>query len=117
MITPSGNTDVLVVTIDDFFSTSTNGLDSGHMVKYKDYFKNSSGLQLDTVIGSDVSSYAYSNIKTYSLPITRSLSSNNGEDWPASTKSYSVLKVCFYTSTKTFSTTNFINATSACYNY
>ena len=115
LITPSGNTDVLVVTIDDFYSTSSNN--SGHIVTYKDYFRNTSGLQLDTVTTFDVSSYTYSNQMTYQLPITRNLASNSGEDWPASTKSYSVLKVCFYSSATTFAVSTFNQGYSACYNY
>lgn len=102
LITPAGNTDVLVVTIDDFYSTSTDGSVSGHQVSYKDYFRNASGLQLDTITLYDVSSYSYKNTMIYSLPITRTLNSNNNEDWPASQKKYSVLKVCFYTSDSTF---------------
>ena len=78
LITPSGNTDVLVVTIDDFYSSSNNGQNQGHIVSYKDYFKNASGLQLDTVTTYDVSSYSYSSKMTYSLPITRNLASNSG---------------------------------------
>ena len=76
--TSSGNTDVLVVQIDDFYSTSSNGQNSGHIVTYKDYFKNSSGLNLDTITGFDVSSYIYSTKMSYTLPITRNTGSNSG---------------------------------------
>ena len=117
LITPSGNTDVLVVSIDDFYTTSSNGQNSGHIVTYRDYFKNASGLQPDTITTYDVSSYTYSNTMTYQLPITRSLGSNSGQDWPASSQAYSVLKVCFYTSTTTFSISAFNAATPTCYNY
>jgi len=54
---------------------------------------------------------------TYQLPITRSLGSNSGQDWPASAQAYSVLKVCFYTSSTTFSLSAFNSATPTCYNY
>jgi hypothetical protein len=79
---------VLVVTIDDFYSTSSNGQNNGHLVSYKDYFRNSTGLQPDTYTANDVSSYAYNSKMTYQLPITRTTSSNSGEDWPAASKSY-----------------------------
>ena len=117
LITPSGNTDVLVVTIDDFYSSTANNLNNGHIVTYKDYFRNASGLQLDTVTTYDVSSYSYSTKMQYQLPIIRNLLSNGGEDWPASSKSYSVLQVCFYTSGSTFAAATFNQGSSACYNY
>jgi hypothetical protein len=107
LFTIAGNTDLLVVQIDDFFSTSSNAAVSGHLVTYGDYFKNSSGVQSDINNQYDISSYVYSNTKTYSLPITRNLNSNSGEDWPAFSQAYSVLKVCFYTSSKTFSVASF----------
>jgi hypothetical protein len=117
LITPAGNTDVLVVTIDDFYSASNDGSVEGHIVTYKDYFRNDSGLQLDTITTTDVSSYNYARTMVYSLPITRSLSSNSGQDWPANTQKYSVLKVCFYSSDYTFDKLTFSNYYSICYNY
>ena len=64
--------------MDDFYSTSSNGQNSGHIVTYKDYFKNTSGLNLDTITVYDVSSYIYSTKMSYSLPITRNTDSNSG---------------------------------------
>jgi hypothetical protein len=110
-------TDVLVLQIDDFYTNSGNPLFSGHRVTYSDYFKNSNGLRLDTITTYDVSAYAYSNTMTYSLPITRYIGSNSGQDWDADANKYSVLKVCFYTSEQTFSLSTYNQFYSACYNY
>ena len=74
----TGNTDLLVVQLDDFYSTSSNAAVSGHLVSYGDYFKNASGVQSDVNNQYDISSYAYSNTKSYALPITRNLNSNSG---------------------------------------
>lgn len=117
LVTPAGNTDVLVVTIDDFYSRSLDGSASGHLVTYKDYNRDASGLKLDSITQYDVSSYAYTSKMTYSLPITRTLSSNSGQDWSASSLKYSVLKVCFYSSDKSFSVSDFNQYYSVCYNY
>jgi len=74
-------------------------------------------VQSDVNNNYDISSYAYSTTKSYSLPITRTLGSNSGEDWNAASNSYSVLKVCFYTSSKTFNPATYAQGSSACFNY
>lgn len=106
-VMPGINTDVLVMKIDDFYTDNGASISSGHQVTYKDYYRTSGGLVLDMNNNLDSSTSSYSNTKSFSLTMNRPLTSNNGEDWPANTQAYSVLKVCFYTSNKTFDISTF----------
>ena len=75
-VTSSIKQDFLAVEINDFYSDN-GGTFKGHLVSYKDYFLSDSVLKEDTITTFDISSFTYSNTKSYSLNIVRNLQSNS----------------------------------------
>jgi hypothetical protein len=80
-VNSGANNDFLVLQISDFFTNNGNNLNTGHQVSYLDYNSASNGdtsLKTDVITTYDISSYAYSLTKSYSLQITRYSGSNSG---------------------------------------
>lgn len=79
-VNTGGNSDFLVLEASDFYTSDGTELNTGHQVKYTDYYSVSkaSGLNADTITTYDASSYTYTQTKTYNLQIKRYAGSNNG---------------------------------------
>jgi hypothetical protein len=117
-VNSGANSDFIVLKISDFFTNNGNSLNTGHQVTYADYYESTPGtLSVDTTTTYDISSYAYSSTKSYSLQITRYIGSNGGQDWDGNANSYSMQKICFYSSNQTFDPSSFNQFYSQCYFY
>jgi hypothetical protein len=78
-VSAAGNSDFLVLQINDFYSTNSNPLFTGHKITYTDCFINGAGVvNTDTITTKDISAYSFSNQKAYSLTMKRFSGSNSG---------------------------------------
>ena len=87
-----------MIELNDFYTTSTNPLRTGHQVSVTDYYRTSDSLNYDQNTAYDISTYNYVETKNYYIDLIRYEGSNSGEDWNAAANKYSVTEVCFYTS-------------------
>jgi hypothetical protein len=112
------NSDVLIVQRDTTYVVY--GTDAGYRTTVADYYipqGNTGRLNSDTQTGGDVTCYSDPDTNAFSLVFTRSLQNSQGEDWNATLNSYSMLKVCFFTSDGGFSQSNWQGSYQSCYFY
>lgn len=114
-VTSVNQNDVLIMQLDDFYTTGSNSFFTGHEVFVDDYYETSGSLNVDQNTDKDISAYSYVEKKHYEIDLIRYTGSNSNEDWNGAANQYSLTQVCFYTSDQIFSASSWNSYLKQCY--